>query len=224
MINYSPASLPYDIDWNIKTVPVYRILDDRQWMINFFETGEIQVSSFNKFRNYEDEMQGDNSEGVATIVFNDEKKKTHAFHYESGLNAFILSTTNKLNDQVVDDFKGKCAIKIHHPTLFGIELAKKLPFVTSGVEGCCDYVGSKIKFLENHVETKFLLEYFLGNKHREFNEEFKRLTMGMELFAKDIKYMHQSEYRFAWFGGTEISSSYRAYCPELIDYCEPIEL
>lgn len=222
MINYSPTSLAHSVDWNIKTFPVYRILDNMQWMKNFFENGEIQVSCFEVFRNYKDEMQGDDSEGTGTIVFNS-SKSTHVFPYDSGLNAYILSTTKNLNDRVIKDFKGACAIKINHPTLFGMELAKKLPFVSAGLEGSCDYVASKIKFLAQHVDTDYLLKFLKEKKHPELNHAFKELTMGMDLFAKFLKYKHQSEYRLVWFGREKISSNYIAYCPELIDYCEPIE-
>ncbi|MBI3236073.1 MAG: hypothetical protein HYZ42_18895, partial [Bacteroidetes bacterium] len=115
MINYSPTSLSQIIDWRIKTSPVFRILDDQQWMENFFEKGEIQVSSFNLFRNYKGEMNGDSSEGSSTIVFEDKNGSTHLFPYDSGLNAYILSTTKELNKRVIEDFKGTCAIKINHP-------------------------------------------------------------------------------------------------------------
>ncbi len=225
MINYSPVSLSYPIDWGIKTIPVYRILDDRQWMINFFEKGEIQVSSFNVFQNYKDEMQGDNSEGEAMIVFLDDEGNSHAIKYEAGLNAYILSTTKNLTPKVINDFKGKCAIKINDPTLFGLELSKKLPFITGGLEGSCDYVDSKIQFIEKHINTQNLINLLEKKVHNHhLQEELIQVTKGMELFAKDKKYQHQSEYRFAWFGRANISSKYIAYCPELIEYCEPIDL
>lgn len=223
MIHYSPTSLSYGVDWHIKSTPVYRILDNTQWLKNFFEKGEIQVSCFEVFRNYKDELRGDISEGTGNVVFNMDKS-TNVLGYETGSNAFILSTTKELNDQVLNDFNGKCAIKINDPTMFGLELSKKLPFVNSGLEGNCDYVESKINFLERHVGTEFLSDFIKGKRDPEFNHSFRALTMGMELFAKHRKYCHQREYRFIWFGEAKITENYIVYCPELTQYCEPVEI
>ena len=48
MIHYSPHSLSNPVDWNVKREPIFRIFDDVKWMENFFETGEIMLSCFDK--------------------------------------------------------------------------------------------------------------------------------------------------------------------------------
>jgi hypothetical protein len=192
-------------------------------MRNFFDNGEIQVSSFHTFRNYKDEMQGDFSEGDLNLAFRDEQGTMHMLMGSAGMNAYILSTTNHLTNRVINDFRGKCAIKINHPTLFGLDLSKKLPFVSSGVEGNCDYVDSKVNFLDKNRNTEHVLNLIKQDRIHDANHALKTMTMGVELFAKDLKYRHQNEYRFIWFGRKEVKSSLLVSCPELIQYCEPIE-
>lgn len=224
MIHYSPTSLQQVIDWRIKRFPVYRILDDERWMENFFESGEIQLSSFTKFHSYKDELQGDVQEGNATVIFEGGDGNTHAMVYEAGLNAFVLSTTTTLNDQVIKDFKGKCAIKINHPTMFALEIAKKLPFVTSGLEGDCDYVEYRSEFIERSLSTDNLLKAVKDLDKPQMQSLVTDLTRGMEIFAKHLKYAHQKEYRFVWFSDLPVNSTIRINCPEATMFCEKVTL
>lgn len=222
MIHYSPTSLSQVIDWRIKANTVYRILDRIEWLDNFFDTGEIQLSSFEKFRNYKDEMQGDYHEGKAAIICEDKDNNTHIIGYESGINGYVLSTTKSLEEKVVNDFNGKCALIIKHPTLFGLEISKKLPFVSSGLEGSCDYVESKNRFLEKQMNTNKLLESINELDKRKAIGILSELTMGMELFAKQKKYEHQKEYRFIWFSNWPVTETIKVRCPEAIQYCEKL--
>lgn len=223
MVNYSPASLAHNIDWRIKSFPVFRILDDTRWLDDFFETGEIQLSSFLKFRSYKDEMQGDKTEGEGALVTHDDEGNTHMVGYESGLNGYILSTTSSLEEQVVNDFNGKCAIRINHPTMFGLEMSKKLPFVNSGLEGLCDYVDSRINFLEAHIKADNLLSSLKKHDPSLANHYLSELTKGIELFAKHTKYAHQREYRLIWFSNHQkVADVIKIKCPEAIRYCDKI--
>ncbi len=157
MIHYTPHSLTKPVAWNVKREPIYRIFDDVKWMNNFFENGELMLSCFQNFKNYKDEMQGDKDEGHGVIGGTDKKGNTIAYIYDSGTNAYVMSTTTKITDQVKKDFKGKCAIKINNPTLFGLEVSKKLPFVEAGLEGKCNYVKSRSNFLDGEVENNRIL-------------------------------------------------------------------
>lgn len=111
------------------------------------------LSCFENFKKYPDEMRGDSEEGEATIGGDDEKGNTKFLKYEAGLNSYILSTTNEINDKVIKDFNATGAIKINHPSLFGLEISRKVPFVTSGLEGNCDYSPSRLHFMKTEIEA-----------------------------------------------------------------------
>ena len=222
MIYYSPHSLTKPVNWNVKKEPIFRILDDITWMDNFFETGEIMISCFNKFKNYEDEMQGDKNEGHGVIGGTDKKGNVNAVIYESGLNAYIMSTTNELNDKVKKGFNGKCAIQINNPTLFGLELSKKLPFVDKGLEGHCNYAKSRVHFLDNEIENNKLFQNLDFKNNPYSNELLQQITLGMELFLKLDKYKHQKEYRLIWFSSPNVNDSIVVKCPEAIHLCQKI--
>ncbi|MBU3011101.1 hypothetical protein KO506_06785 [Polaribacter vadi] len=224
-MNYSPTSLSYNINWKIKNDPVYRIFDNKKWLDNFFEKGELMISCFTNFKNYDDEMQGDKTEGNGIIGGVSEDGEHHEYViYDSGSNAYIMSTTMELNEKVISDFNGVCAIKINFPTLFGLEISKKLPFVNSGVEGKCDYLDFKGEILKkNDLRNKKFQELDFKSKSYLQNQTIiKELTRDRELFSKDKKYEHQNEYRLAWFSKYNVENSIVVECPEAIGHCEKI--
>lgn len=224
-MNYSPTSLSFNINWKIKNDPVYRIFDDIKWMENFFETGEIMLSCFANFKKNTDEMQGDKSEGSGIVGGLSKDGKSHEYvFYNSGTNAYIMSATSELDKRVINDFKGKCAIKINFPTLFGLEISKKLPFVKSGLEGKCDYKPYRSNIYgKEQIENDIFQSLDFQKKPYNYNQKvIEELTRGREIFLKEDKYQHQKEYRFAWFSDKEISKSIIVNCPEAIEYCDKI--
>lgn len=220
MINFTPSPLNFNIHWNLKREPVYRLLDNTNWIDNFFETGEIMLSCFANFKKNPDEMQGDGNEGEMMIgCYNEKTKKSNYIKYESGANAFIMSTTNKLNVKVIEDFNAKCAIKINHPTLFALEVSKKLPFVDTGLEGSCDYTSSRSHYFETEIKEFNEMEF---TNNPITHDTINQLMMGKELFLKLDKYEHQEEYRFIWLSSKKINDSIIIKCPEAIQYCDKI--
>ena len=99
------------------------------------------------------------------------------------------------------------------------EIAKKLPYVESGVEGFCNYKSSRVEFLQGE-EGKILnsLDFNVHSSHIIFEE----ITKGLELFLKLDKYEYQNEYRLVWFSNEEIKNSIIVRCPEAVKFCEKI--
>tara|TARA_B100000953_G_scaffold294961_1_gene285454 strand:+ start:3699 stop:4373 length:675 start_codon:yes stop_codon:yes gene_type:complete len=224
MIHYSPHTVSNSVHWNIKIEPIFRILDDVKWMENFFESGELMLSCFNNFKKYPDEMQGDKREGEGFIGGTDEEGNVNGVIYESGLNAFIMSTTTNLNKKVQKDFNGKCAIKINNPTAFALEISKKLPFVNSGLEGDCNYEKSRTHFLDKEMNENRRFQNIDFHNDPNSHNLLKEITLGMELFLKQDKYKHQNEYRLIWFSDKNLSEGIFIKCPEAIHFCEKVYL
>ncbi|MCX6351314.1 MAG: hypothetical protein NTX03_05575 [Bacteroidetes bacterium] len=222
MLNYSNGSMQLPIDWRIKREPIYRLLDDVKYLDDFFNKGEIKVSCFENFKKYPDEIRGDTEEGGAGLIWDDKDSNTHFLKYEAGLNAFILSTTNEINDKIIEAFDAKCAIKINHPNFFALELAKKIPFVTAGLEGNCDYSSSRLHFFEKEIQTDKHFQKLDFQNNQNSQVILQQLTQGMELFLKLDKYSYQKEYRLVWFSSKKINDAFVVTCPEAIAYCDKI--
>lgn len=221
MIDFMYKTSSFQVTWGKRVVPIFRILDKVEYINNFFEKGEILISCFNNFRKYEDEMQGDKNEGEHLLGgFNEEGKGNFIF-YEGGMSNYIMSTTSKLNDEVIKDFNGKCAIKINNPALFGMEIARKLPYVLAGLEGDCIYGDSKATIMEAELNNNRFQGLDFKNTS-EIKDVINDISNNVELFMKLTKYQHQNEYRLVWFSEKKINGGIVINCPEARRYCEKI--
>ncbi len=222
MFLYSEDSYQLPVRWRVKKNPVFRLLDNIQWVDNFFSYGEIQLSCFAKFRQHPNEAQGDIREGNALCYFEDKKGNTIGIQYESGLNSLVLSTTEQLTDRVISDFKAVGAIKILDTTNFALEISKKLNFCFGGLEGRCQYEDGRAYLLKNYKQLADLYK-----KHGEINStEFKYMLQSMtneyEVFLKTKAYEYQNEYRLAWHTNEVVISNLIIRCPEAKVYCEKV--
>ncbi|MFV8467370.1 hypothetical protein [Flavobacterium sp. LB1P62] len=62
-MNYIQSTSAFHVTWLNRLNPIYRILSDIQYIDDFFVDGNIYLSSFKNFKKYDDEMQGDRTEG-----------------------------------------------------------------------------------------------------------------------------------------------------------------
>ena len=222
MLNFSPSTLNFPVNWQIKIEPVYRIFNKIEYLDDFIENGNLFISCLDSFKNYKDEMQGDNSEGNFTISATNEKGDVNSLIYEGGLNAFILCATTELNDSVIKDFNGVCALKIKNSAYFALEIAKKLPYITAGVEGKCDYRKNKNLYFEKDSFEEKLFNSMKYENSIQSHAIINQIVGGNEIFTKHLKYSHQKEYRFSWFSKNKITSNIIINCIEAKDFCEPI--
>jgi hypothetical protein len=220
MLEFMQNTSAYQITWGYRIKPVYRILSSKKYLNDFFEKGNLFISCFNNFKNYKDEMQGDTSEGDALVGGFNEKGDGNFIVYEGAVNAFVLCATNILTDEVKKDFNGVGAIKINNPTLFAMEIARKLPFVSTGIEGDCIYDDSKAHILKDE-KNKAFQSINLKNTI-EIQQKISQITTGIEIFTKYKKYEHQQEHRLLWFSERQINSGIVVNCPEAVEYCEKI--
>src|SRR5690606_19480687 len=221
MIDFMYNTSAFQVTWGKRVVPIFRILDKVEYINNFFEKGEIFISCFNNFRKYEDEMQGDKNEGEHLLGgFNEEGKGNFIF-YEGGMSNYIMSTTSKLSKDVIKDFNGKGAIKINNPALFGMEVARKLPYVLAGLEGDCIYGDSKATIMESELDNNRFQGMDFKNTS-EIKDVINDISNNVELFMKLTKYQHQNEYRLVWLSEKKINGGIVINCPEARHYCEKI--
>ncbi|WP_371569761.1 hypothetical protein [Flavobacterium frigidarium] len=195
-------------------------MSDIQYIEDFFVNGNIYLSSFKNFKKYEDEMQGDRTEGHNLVGGFNGKDSSQYVSYEGGVNAYVLCATSSLNENVIKDFKGVGAIKIKDSVNFGKEIARKLPFVKTGIEGDCIYGDSKVQTLENE-QNKVFQDIDFKNPVL-IKEELSQITLGVEMFMKHNKYKHQQEHRLLWLSEVQIDSGVVIHCPEAIKYCDKI--
>jgi len=210
------------VHWRVRKKPVYRLLDNKQWLDNFFTDGELALSCLSKFRNYPDEIRGDREEGDAMIWFENDKGDTHAFKYESGLNSYVLCTTLELSDKVIKDFNAVGAIKIHNPTYFAAEIMQTIPDCQQGLEGDCIYDDSRV-YQGYSDKMKAILSSNNYLRHPALIQELITAACERELFLKLKKYENQNEFRMLWIVDQEVGANLIIKCPNALRFCERID-
>lgn len=223
MIYYNEHTLHSQMNWRVKSNPVYRLLDNKQWLDNFFQKGELLLSCFSRFRLYPNEIQGDKREGDGFCYYEDYDGTTRGFKYESGMNSYIMSTTEKISEKIITDFNAVGAIKILNITNFAIEISKRISFCYSGLEGRCNYSDSRVFRINDSKKIAELFKERNFEVDQEFAYELQTMTKEYELFQKAKSYEDQSEYRLIWFTKDPVTSSLNILCPEAIEYCERID-
>lgn len=206
----------------INQSPIYRLLDNSQWLDNFFEKGEIMLSCFSKFKKYPNEIQGDKQEGNALAWFEDLTGDTIGFKYESGLNSFVMSTTCSPTEKIKTDFNAVGAIKINDSARFVNEINRTLAVCTGTLEGFCQYSNSRVFQLKDNTLLASLWKGIKSVNDPLFNLELQRQTAENELFLKHARYEYQNEYRAFWFMEEKVSESTVITCPACVKYCERI--
>jgi len=211
-----------DFAWRDRKQPVYRLLDNKKWLDDFFERGELALSCFLKFIHYPDEIRGDKEEGDAMVWFENTKGDTIAVKYQTGENCYVLCTTMTLNDKIISDFNAVGAIKIHNYTFFGLEVMRAIKNCYQGISGRCNYKSSRV-FNSSSEYMKTIIDRGDHANNAEFYDELLRITSEYELFLKLKKYEYQDEFRLIWFSNLKVNESIIIKCPEALRHCERID-
>ncbi len=203
---------------------VFRYLENK-YIDQFFEDGTIRLSSFKKFHQHIDEQRGDKSEGNNMVVGNGGEKQFTAMTY-SGSDAFVLSTSLMLNEQMYIDFKVDGCFVIEKPFEFMDAIAKKLESFKGVNFGPCLYKPDRI--IQRNMPG-FDLDSFksdddpnnmdMGKMFNSIQEAGRNDT----LFAKTNEYSPQHEYRFLWHTEMEpLPDFIDIKVPEAIEFCRKL--
>lgn len=209
--------------WFVRHEPVYRLLDNKLHLDSFFENGELLISCFEIFKNYPNEIQGDKDEGSGTLIAKTTNEKLIGLGYKSGSNAYVLSTTKKIDSKILEDFKAVGGIKIKNPTVFGAEISNRVPFFIAGLEGNCVYQETRMieRTLTEEQTNRYSREQMQNlNDLDLLRQEFSNSD---EMFIKLNKYSYQEEFRLIWATTKNITKSLIIKCPEAIQYCERVD-
>lgn len=202
---------------------------DEKYIDDFFENGNIRLSCFNVFHNYEDEIRGDSKEGSNSYYGLDkENENTIMIRMSSGHNTYVLSSSLILNENLMneDNFKTDGVFKIKNTYEFGASIANRLANFKRGLEGGCQYVNQRIVKREigelNLDDMKVddgsgsIDMQKLMNKSEAFNDISR-------FFLKEFSYSYQVEYRHLWFMNHKVKDHIIVTCPEAVKHCERIQ-
>lgn len=204
---------------------IYRY-ENQKWIDNFFETGEILISSFDQYSKYEDNQLGDKSEGSSINFGLTENKKTIVSVTSVGSNFYCFCTSTQLTKDLFETFNRNSVFRIKDPLNFIMQVELALQNVSEVFFGNCIYL-EKRSIIKN-VQSLDLDEMKNpdGNglsMEKMMNRAFE--IGGFEqLFLKKLIHQEQNEYRLLWKTDKKVTDPIVIKCPEAIKFCEKVTL
>lgn len=208
--------------WKTILPPVYRYIE-KQYADEFFDTGRLRLSSFEKFRQHKDEARGDVDEGSAHLIAQRNSRHFGA-SVQSGMKCYALCGSTILSKRVMSMFDGADAvIEVTNTLEFGHSIARQLSGFRLGISGHCIY-GGRI------LSREYLGDPSQGLRDEDGNVSIDRtmnraneISQDEDFFLKDMQFQSQSEYRWMWevddLNGDEIY----VHSLDAQNFCRPID-
>ena len=217
-------NLTFGSPWSILRPKVYRFLE-RKYVEEFFDSGRIRLSSFERFSKHSDEQRHDASEGKAVSSMTD-SQWTVVLAAGFGFDSYVLCGSTSSADAVASAFADS-AIVIENTTEFAGIIARALPYYVNGIEGHCLYrSGRNIRRRLPKGRIKELWDAHKqedGTINMDVLQQIMRPVAIDHLFLKEEKYSNQLEYRLIW-RCQHVEEYIDLKVPEARKYCSPLGL
>ena len=199
--------------------PVYRYLP-KKFCDQFWETGDIQLSSFASFAKHEDEARGDVREGFSSVSAVSADRSFGVFK-QTGLNAFVLCGSTILGQQILSQFEG-CddCIEITDVARFGIAIARQIAGYRFGLAGHCIY-GERGIIREMKGEFPALQSD--GVTTQDLFEASQNAAQYEDYLLKEARYSPQSEYRMVWLRDDSVEGPLVVRSLDAREFCRKVD-
>jgi len=208
----------------ISNIPYLYRYEDKKYIDDFFENGNLFISSFQNYKKYKDNELGDVDEGTSFNVANIADDKQITTYTTIDNNNYTFCTSTIYEKKLLDKFSRNSVFRIADPLNFILELTRSIQRVQGVLHGNCIYVDNRI------IQKKYpqIDESLLINQQGELNMNNAKIIsdeiQGVDaFFFKKKNYQEQSEYRIIWQTDREISGGIIIKCPEAVKYCQRIE-
>ena len=206
--------------WSVFTPIIYRMMA-KEYVERFFATGELLISSFDRFRQHADEQRKD-KEGWNIICGRGTKQTVFAVTGH-GRDAFILCGTAAKDPDLMDAFNADAAIQIYDPTAFASVITRQLPGVRQGFEGFCYYIDGSIECNISDFELDQLKQTSGGNLDLNRLGGFVLNMAGLAVFfRKALKFRNQLEYRWAWITDHSVTDHIVIHAADARQFCATV--
>jgi hypothetical protein len=206
--------------WGHFTPIIYRMME-RQYVKRFFETGELLVSSFDRFQNHADEERKDR-EGWNILMGRGSGYTSFAVTGH-GRNAYILCGTAAKDSSLMKHFSSDAAIQVFDSTAFAGVITRHLPGVTQGFGGFCYYLDGSIESKIGDFDPDQLKQQKDDNTYsfEQLAKHIQDMAGRAVFFRKSTKFRHQVEYRWVWLADHPVTGSVVIHVPDARRFCAP---
>lgn len=208
-------------------IPYLYRYEDEQWIEDFFNNGNLFISSFKNYKKYEDNQLGDKHEGSSLNVVNGNNDKSIITYTTVGFNEYTFCASTVLDNDLKKTFSRNSVFRIKDPLNFMIEIANSIPRIQSVIFGNCLYVNERI--ISTAIPSALNIDDLKDDKEPDKTSFEKMMNAAApaltrhRFFLKHADYQKQSEYRMLWSIDRNVDQGIILHCPEARQFCERIK-
>jgi len=200
--------------------PIYRYLSQQEYVDNFFNHGQIRISTVKDFAKHPDERFVDNEEGNNILAVTGENSTLYSLT-EHGQASYIMSCSLLGPWANIRKYRKMHCYEITNPWQFAIAIAGKVNNCSNVVLGPCSYINTRV-MVRNAAELN-LVEINNSSGQEGINQTVEGLLHHAPLFRKPIRYKMEFEYRLMWLVNREVTEPLILNCPEAVKFCRRLD-
>ncbi|MBX3670457.1 MAG: hypothetical protein KF778_18810 [Rhodocyclaceae bacterium] len=207
--------------WELKLPPVIRYLE-RKYVEDFFRTGQLQLTTYQKCQEHECEIRRDAKEGKANFSLEFKQLGMSGGGMQTvGWQSYMLCTCLTESQKLSERFKVDSYFKIRNVLGFLDAISKRISGCGSGKIGACIYKDKQA------LERPLQFQSVPPNVDRSSDSQGLVLSpVQFEMsdepyFIKSELFAIETEFRFIWHVPYDVDGPRIIECPEAIQFCEP---
>jgi hypothetical protein len=220
--------------WQVSVPPLIRYMETKH-IEEFYETGKLMLTTFERCKTIEDKSRQDKSEGICNFEVNHNNGQINGIQVV-GKQSYMLCTSLIESGRLMDKFKTDNYLIIFQPLEFANCISKWIPGFKRGQVGLCTYKESKtikrnVQFDPNQTVKLMLQASQEGNdeeakrlfyqSRREISESINNNILNEPYLVKSSIYSDEAEVRIVWTAEDDVKEPLFLNCKEATNFCIP---
>lgn len=226
--------------WSIRIPNGFRYLESH-YIQKFFESGELQLTTYSSCKKHESEIRKDELEGKCHFELSHGNEGV-AGHYLVGYRSYMLCLSMIESKSLMERFSVDGYFLINDLQAFAEAIAKCVPNFESGKIGACTYLEARSIKKSTSLPLNLSNPQAMINALEEANTlkseapvdaELKRMQntisraidseMGDDpYFIKENKFSVEAELRIVWTVPYNVEAPLLVACPEAVRFCSQV--
>ena len=224
------VNLGFGRPWALRVPTFYRFMKTEH-IEEFFETGLLMLSSYEKCKKHED-IRKDGREGSCNFHLENE-----GFAYSGvqrvGVTSFMLCGSVNESDDLMSRFGVDNYLVITNVLGFADAVSRAVPGFLEGKLGACSYrsgrqiskkVASSLEIdsteLLNAKTHEDITKAFYGSQ-KAMVDRINYELLDESFFIKDVAYEEEAEFRLVWRTSRKVGDGAKLDCRDAINFCTP---
>jgi hypothetical protein len=218
--------------WELRIPSVIRYMNTN-FLEDFFESGKIMLTTYERCRNHEDQIRRDTKEGRCSFNLTHGNIGVSGIH-TAGTHSYMLCGSIEESSDLMNHFCADNYLIINDIFGFSDAISRYIPGFVNGKFGSCVYKDDRLFDTQTKIPTvpdhsRLLASAQNGNSenlekefHRMNNELYDNVAKELAdtaYFVKEKYFAEELEFRILWTTPYKTLEPLHIKCPEAIRFC-----